>query len=102
MKSHPKIEAPGGGLIFVEGFRLLFVLAGSLAGYELGQTVNGSPHAPVLGLLFGAAISYVLGGVGGRLVDRGLQQTVFLFRNTPPGRSSPPRSSPPPACFWDW
>src|ERR1700683_2590542 len=85
MKSHPSLESPGAGLIFVEGFRLLFVLAGSLAGYELGQTVNGNPHAPVVGLLFGAAIGYVLGGVGGRLVDRGLQHAVFLFRNTPSG-----------------
>ena len=85
MKSHPKLESPGAGLIFVEGFRLLFVLAGSLAGYELGQTVNGNPHAPVVGLLFGAAISYVLGGVCGRIVDRGLQHAVFLFRNTPSG-----------------
>lgn len=72
-------------MIFVEGFRLLFVLAGSLAGFELGRTVDGSPHAPVVGLLFGAAISYVVGGFAGRLVDRGLQHAVFLFRSTPPG-----------------
>ncbi len=72
-------------MIFVEGFRLLFVLAGSLAGYEIGRALNGSRHAPVVGLLFGAAISYVLGGVAGRLVDRGLQQAVFLFRHTPSG-----------------
>ena len=72
-------------MIFVEGSRLLFVLAGSVIGYELGRDIDASPHAPVVGLLFGAAISYVLGGIAGRLIDRGLQHAVFLFRNTPPG-----------------
>jgi uncharacterized protein YacL len=79
------IESAGSGMIFVEGFRLLFVLAGAVAGFEVGRSVDASPHSPVVGLLFGAAIAYVLGGVAGRLVDRGLQQAVFLFRNTPPG-----------------
>jgi uncharacterized protein YacL len=72
-------------MIFVEGFRLLFVLAGSVAGFEIGRNVNASPHSPVIGLLLGAAISYVVGGVAGRLTDKGLQQAVFLFRKTPPG-----------------
>ena len=72
-------------MIFVELFRLLFVLAGSSAGYEAGRTVNGSPHAPVIGLLLGAAISYVVGGAGGRFLDKGLRRAVFLFRNTPSG-----------------
>lgn len=72
-------------MIFVEGFRLLFVLAGSAAGFEIGRNVGGGSHAQFIGLLLGAAISYVLGGAAGRLLDRGLQQAVFLFRNTPPG-----------------
>ncbi len=72
-------------MIFVEGFRLLIVLAGAVAGFELGRTVSANPHAPVTGLLLGAGVSYVIGGVGGRLIDRGLQHAVFLFRNTPPG-----------------
>lgn len=79
-----RIKQGGGGLIFVEGFRLLFVLAGSLAGFEIGRRF-GNHHAGVVGLLFGAGISYVLGGVAGRTIDRGLQRIVFLFRNTPPG-----------------
>jgi uncharacterized protein YacL len=74
-------------MIFVEGFRLLFVLAGSATGYEVGQHINKAPSAPVVGLLLGAAIAYVLGGVAGRLLDKGLQQAVFLFRNTPPGET---------------
>jgi uncharacterized protein YacL len=72
-------------VLFVEGFRLLFVLAGSVAGYELGRNVDANPHAQLIGLLFGAAVSYVLGGVAGRLLDRGLQKAVFLLRNTPAG-----------------
>jgi uncharacterized protein YacL len=72
-------------MIFVEGFRLLFVLAGSVAGFEVGRNVSAGAHAPVIGLLLGAAISYVLGGVAGRLTDKGLQQALFLFRKTPPG-----------------
>jgi uncharacterized protein YacL len=72
-------------MIFVEGFRLLFVLAGSAAGFEIGRHADSNPHAAIVGLLLGAAITYVLGGVGGRLADRGLQRAVFLFRNTPPG-----------------
>ncbi len=72
-------------MIFVEGFRLLFVLAGSAAGFEIGRHADSNPHAPIVGLLLGAAITYVLGGVAGRLADRGLQHAVFLFRNTPPG-----------------
>ncbi len=72
-------------MIFVEGFRLLFVLAGSLVGYEVGKRFNGNPHAAVWGMLFGAGLTYVIGGVGGRIVDKALQRAVFLFRNTPPG-----------------
>jgi uncharacterized protein YacL len=72
-------------VIFVEGFRLLFVLAGSLAGFEIGKRVDGNPHAAAWGMLLGAGLSYVIGGVAGRLVDKALQRGVFLFRNTPPG-----------------
>ncbi len=72
-------------MLFVEGFRLLFVLAGAVTGYEVGDHMHSGPHAPLIGMLFGAAISYVVGGVAGRLLDKGLQQAVFLLRNTPPG-----------------
>jgi uncharacterized protein YacL len=72
-------------VLFVEVFRLLFVLAGSAAGFEIGRHAFSGTHAPVVGLLLGAAISYVVGGAAGRLIDRGLTRGVFLFRNTPPG-----------------
>jgi len=81
------VRPTGTGMIFVEGFRLLFVLAGSVAGFEIGRSLGAGPNAPVIGLLFGAGVSYVLGGVAGRLLDRGLQRAVFLFRNTPPGET---------------
>ena len=80
-------ERPGGALVFVEVFRLLFVLGGSAAGFEIGSLADSNRHAPITGLLLGAAISYVIGGVVGRLIDRGLQHAVFLFRNTPPGET---------------
>ena len=72
-------------MIFVEGFRMLFVLAGSVAGYEIAQGIKSDPHVAVVGLLLGAGVSYVAGGVAGRLIDKGIQRSVFLFRNTPPG-----------------
>jgi len=74
-------------MIFVEGVRLIVVLLGALLGYEVGQHVHGAStdtHA-VLGLLIGAAVSYVIGGVVGRILDKGLQRGVRLFRNSPPG-----------------
>ena len=72
-------------VIFVEGFRLLFVLAGAVAGFEIGKTLAPADRSRWSGLLLGAGVSYVIGGIGGRLLDKGLQRAVFLFRNTPPG-----------------
>jgi uncharacterized protein YacL len=72
-------------VLFVEGIRLLFVLAGAFSGYEAGQHLHSGSHAPLIGLMLGAAVSYVIGGIAGRLLDRGLQKAVFLLRNTPPG-----------------
>jgi len=74
-------------VIFVEGFRLLFVLIGAVSGFEVGHHVSAGPNSSIVGLLFGAAVSYVIGGVCGRLLDRGLQRAVLLFRNTPPGET---------------
>ncbi len=79
------VEQTTSAMIFVEGFRMLFVLAGSVAGYEIAQGVKSDPHVAVVGLLLGAAVSYVVGGVAGRLIDKGIQRSLFLFRNTPPG-----------------
>ncbi len=72
-------------MIFVEGFRLLFVLAGAVTGFEIGKSFGTGGTEAVVGLLLGAGVSYVLGGIAGRLLDKGLQRAVFQFRNTPPG-----------------
>jgi uncharacterized protein YacL len=72
-------------MIFVEGVRLIVVLLGALVGYEVGHRVNPVGTSGVVGLLIGAAISYVIGGVAGRILDKGLQRGVFLFRKSPPG-----------------
>ena len=72
-------------MIFVEGVRLIVVLLGALMGYEAGQHVHGSGTDAVVGLLIGAGVSYVVGGVVGRILDKGLQRGVRLFRNSPPG-----------------
>jgi len=72
-------------MIFVEGIRLIIVLFGALVGYEIGHHANSLSTNGVIGLLIGAALSYVIGGVAGRILDKGLQRGVFLFRNSPPG-----------------
>ena len=73
------------GPVFVEGLRLIVVLFGALAGYEIGHRHDAAGMAAPVGLLLGAAVAYVVGGVLGRTADRGLQHGVQLFRNSPPG-----------------
>ena len=86
MTQHENGAVPrGNAVIFVEGVRLIVVLLGALVGYEVGHHVNPLGTADVVGLLIGAAISYVIGGVTGRTLDKGLQRGVRLFRNSPPG-----------------
>jgi uncharacterized protein YacL len=72
-------------MIFVEGVRLIIVLLGALVGYEIGHHANPVGTSGVVGLLIGAGVSYVIGGVAGRILDKGLQRGVFLFRKSPPG-----------------
>jgi uncharacterized protein YacL len=73
-------------VVFVEVFRLLFVLAGALLGLRIGEHIGGAGgHAAVIGMLLGALSAYVLGGVFGRLLDRGLQDAVRGLGRMPPG-----------------
>ena len=72
-------------MIFVEGVRLIVVLLGALLGFEIGHHLDPLGTNGVVGLLIGAAISYAIGGVIGRILDKGLQRGVFLFRRSPPG-----------------
>lgn len=71
--------------IFVEIFRLGIVVIGALIGYAVGDHGVANANSGLYGLVVGAAVAYVLGGVIGRLADRGLQQTVWLLRRTPAG-----------------
>lgn len=77
--------APVYGSVFVEGLRLIVVLFGALVGYEIGRHHDAVGMSAVVGLLLGAAVAYVIGGILGRTVDRGLQRGMRLFRNAPPG-----------------
>jgi uncharacterized protein YacL len=71
-------------VIFVEVLRLILVLVGALGGLELGRTVNASP-APVVGMVLGALVSYVIGGALGRLLQRQQGWAVQPFSRIPPG-----------------
>lgn len=71
-------------MIFVEGFRLLLVVAGALAGLAAGNHVDRTGEAPVVGVFLGAGVTYVVGGIGGRLLDRGLRDAVVQMRRLPP------------------
>jgi uncharacterized protein YacL len=70
-------------LIFVELFRLLLVIGASIGGLQIGDSVGRNSTAPVVGIALGALIGYVIGGVTGRLLDRGLRQWVADLRHMP-------------------
>ncbi len=72
-------------MFFVEIFRFLLVMAAAIGGLELGHHVAPGGHGPLIGMVLGAGVSYVLGGVVGRLLDRGLQFAVRQLRTMPPG-----------------
>jgi uncharacterized protein YacL len=72
-------------LIFVEIFRLLLVIAGTLGGLAVGDHIGPHTTARVVGITLGALFSYLLGGVIGRLIDRGLNGAVVQLRSMPAG-----------------
>jgi len=70
-------------VLFVEFFRLILVLAGALAGYEIGH-----PHSStgqIVGLVLGALVAYVVGGVLGRYVRHQGVRAAERFNRIPPG-----------------
>jgi uncharacterized protein YacL len=71
-------------VVFIEVLRLIIVLIGALAGLEIGRSVNDSP-APVIGMVLGALIAYVLGGALGRFFQRRQGWAVQPFDRIPPG-----------------
>ncbi len=70
-------------MIFVEVFRLLLVIAGTIGGLTVGNEIGRNTTAPVVGITLGALASYLLGGIIGRLIDRGLRGAVSQLRTMP-------------------
>lgn len=71
-------------MLFVELFRLILVLIGAVAGFEIGRTPHTST-AEVVGLVLGALIAYVIGGILGRLLRNQGDLTAQRFDRIPPG-----------------
>jgi uncharacterized protein YacL len=72
-----------GTVIFVEVFRLLLVIAGVIGGLAVGNGIGRDTTAPVVAITLGALVSYLLGGIIGRLLDRGLRDAVGQLRAMP-------------------
>lgn len=70
---------------FVEGFRLLLVLAAAVGGLEAGHHLHQAGHGPLLGMLLFALVAYVVAGMLGRLLDRRLNEAVQGLWRTSPG-----------------
>src|SRR5579862_7226625 len=70
-------------VIFVEVFRLLLVIAGVIGGLTVGNDIGRNTTAPVIGITLGALASYLIGGIVGRLIDRGMRGAVGQLRSTP-------------------
>lgn len=63
-------------MVFIEGFRLIVVIIGAISGLEIGGNVSTSTHGPLVGMVLGALIAYILGGVAGRLLDKSIQNGI--------------------------
>ena len=92
-------EGPGQGVsprpardvLFVEVFRLLLVIAGVIGGLAIGNHTGYTGHlgrnttAPLVGITLGALVTYLAGGIVGRLLDRGVADAVRELRSMPAG-----------------
>ena len=67
-------------MIFVEIFRLILVVAGVISGVAVGNRVGPGSTVQVVAVTLGALASYLLGGIIGRLLDRGLKEGVAQLR----------------------
>jgi len=70
-------------MVFVEIFRLLVVVFGAVAGLQIGEHVHRTGWAPLTGVFLGAAVTYVLGGTLGRVVDHGMTGALTRLRSVP-------------------
>jgi uncharacterized protein YacL len=72
-------------VLFVEVFRLFLVIAGVIGGLSIGDHMGRHSTAPLIGITLGALVTYLAGGIGGRLLDRGVVQAVRELRSMPAG-----------------
>jgi len=72
-----------GDVLFVEVFRLFLVIAGVIGGLTVGDHVGRNSTAPLIGITLGALITYLAGGIAGRLLDRGVVGAVHELRSMP-------------------
>jgi uncharacterized protein YacL len=70
-------------MVFVEIFRLLLVITGTVAGLEIGKDISSASPTPVVGMVLGAMVSYVIGGVLGRIMDKKMDVLVRHLRDVP-------------------
>jgi uncharacterized protein YacL len=77
-----------GDVVFVEVFRLFLVIAGVIGGLAIGNHLEHGGHdstAPLIGITLGALVTYLAGGIAGRLLDRGVAGAVHELRAMPAG-----------------
>lgn len=76
--------------MFVEVVRLFIVLALTALGYAVGNRLYSSQRAgeiaPLIGLVLGCGVGYVLGGVVGRTLDRAFGVVEEKVGRSEPGR----------------
>ncbi len=75
-----------GDVLFVEVFRLFLVIAGVIGGLAIGNHMGHAGRtstAPLIGITLGALITYLVGGIVGRLLDRGVTGAVHELRSMP-------------------
>ena len=71
-------------MVFVEVFRLLLVIAGVTGGLQVGDHVGRDSLAPLVAVTLGALLTYLVGGLLGRMLQRGMRQAVRRLRDMPP------------------
>jgi uncharacterized protein YacL len=68
-------------VVFVEVLRLILVLAGALVGLAIGS--GGSAADRILGSALGVLVGYLIGGIGGRLVIKGVRKADRSLSEVP-------------------
>jgi uncharacterized protein YacL len=71
-------------VVFVEVFRLLLVIAGVTGGLQVGDRIGHDSLAPLVAVTLGALATYLLGGLLGRFLERGMRTAVRRLRDMPP------------------